>query len=79
MPNLKLTLPEDFDTIPFPARQEKEIASRHDESEPVDALEIARQLESALEDIQQRLDKVRDDLDAAYRFPGPEDWPPTAA
>jgi len=45
----------------------------------IDSLELARHVESALDDLQRRLDRVKEEMDAAYRFPGPEDWPPSAA
>ncbi len=79
MPDLKLTPPEDLDIIPFPSREERGENRGREEGEELDAIEFARQLESALDDLQSRLDKVRDDLESAYRFPGPEDWPPSAA
>lgn len=52
------------------------------ETRPMDALELANQIDQALDVLQERLDNIHeelDDLDDALRFPDPDDWRPSAA
>ena len=46
---------------------------------PEDSLELAQRIEATLDQLQQRLDQVKDELDSVYRFPSPDDFPPVAA
>ncbi len=63
----------DPDILPFP----QEVIA--DENSPAPALDLADRIEQSLDDLQRRIDKVKDEIDSAYRFPGPEDWPPHSA
>ncbi|TVQ33846.1 MAG: hypothetical protein EA376_01010 [Phycisphaeraceae bacterium] len=88
MTELKLCAYSDVDNepevYPFPAagdaeRSEGARSTPLDFDGRIDSIDMARHIESALDDLQRRLDRVKEEMDAAYRFPGPEDWPPSAA
>lgn len=67
-------------SIPFPSMDQ---FRRADDDAPNDedrALKLAREIEDALDDVQRRLDDVKDQLDGAFRMPSSSDnWPPAAA
>lgn len=88
--NLKLrTFDEEEtpDSFPFPrvfASSSAQVALLEEEEdalgeEPIDALDLASHIEDALDELQKRLDRVRDEIESVYRFPGPGEWPPHAA
>lgn len=42
-------------------------------------LRLAHDIEHTLDEVQRRLDTVKEQIDDAFRLPSPDDWPPAAA
>lgn len=86
MPNLTLRTFDDQgepEVLHFPklrpAAGSVELLHDEETSDQVDALDLASRIEHTLEQLQRRLDKVKDELEGVYRFPDPTDWNRPAA
>jgi hypothetical protein len=86
MPNLKLRTFDDQtepEVLKFPRIDPRgsgvELLHDEDVSEPFDALDLASRIEHTLEQLQHRLDRVKNELEGVYRFPEPSDWTRPAA
>lgn len=72
--------PDTPEPIPFPMFGPlEEVAADEDEDDTDRALRLAHAIERSLDEVQRRLDSVKDQLDDAFRLPDPDDWPPAAA
>lgn len=67
--------------IPFPSFDPPDAsdAERSENKNADRAVRLARVIEDSLDEVQRRLDQVKNQLDDAFRLPGPDDWPPPAA
>lgn len=71
--------------IPFPSppRDEGSLSSGgagyEQEAAEDRAVRLAQQIERSLDDVQRRLDHVKDQLDGAFHLPTEDDLPPSAA
>jgi hypothetical protein len=71
--------PDNAGPIPFPMFGPLDAADPTNEDAADRALRLAHDIEHTLDEVQRRLDTVKDHLDDAFRLPDPDDWPPTAA